>query len=428
MMPPRTLPQLGQEPEGPSPLLPLAFFGSAVGWLLAGSAGLVIVAPDLAAGVYQQPRVFAVTHMFTLGVIASAIFGALHQFVPAVMGVPIRHPRVAWWGFWLTQAGVAVLVVSLWRWSPSLQSVAWVVLLAAVGCASMNTLPARRRAVRNRLVGLYASLGHSALGLAMLVAAVRIGDGLGWWHTPREGLLAVHFHLGAVGFGTLTAIGMTSRMLPAFLESEGTPDGALDWIGWVLAAGLVSYSAGQLTGVPGLTWLGAAGMLVSLVAHLAILARYFQRRTRRAFDPGLGFIAAASVGYLLAIVAGVGILAMAPRPGRAWMAYAVLGVVAWLVTLVIGVMHRVAPRIVAGYRARRGRVLTGADRAAALLDPRLGWAAWGTWVPGVYLQVLALLIDQPWLVGVGAWLMAAGALLVAIEAVGLAHRPAEAAP
>lgn len=426
-MPLRTLPQLGQEPEVPSALLPLAFFASAVGWLVAGSAGLVAVAPDLAAGVYQQPRVFAVTHMFTLGVIASAIFGALHQFVPAVLGVPIRHPRVAWWGFWLTQAGVALLVVSLWRWTPGWQWVAWVVLLAAVGCASMNTLPARRQAVRNRLVGLYISLGHSALGLAMLVAAVRIGDGLGWWHTAREGLLAVHVHLGAVGFGTLTAIGMTSRMLPAFLESDGTPDGALDWIGWVLAAGLVVHSAGMLAAVPVLTWFGAAGMLVSLLTHVGLLARYFRRRTRRALDPGLGFIAAACVGYLLAIVAGAGILAVGPRPGRAWIAYAVLGVVAWLVTLVIGVMHRVAPRIVAGYRARRGQVLTGADRAAALLDPRLGWAAWAAWVPGVLLLVVALLTHLPDLVGPAAWLMVVGAGLVLVEAVGLAvTRPAPA--
>lgn len=424
----RPLPQLGQEPEVPSPALPLAFFAAAAAWLAVGSAGLIAVAPDLAAGVWQQPRVFAVTHAFTLGVIASAIFGALHQFVPAVMGVPIRYPRVAWWGFWLTETGVALLLIGFWRWRPALQAVAWTILLAAVGAASFNTLPARRRALRNRRVGLYVSLGHSALGLGMLIALIRIGDGLGWWLTSRDGLLAAHFHLGVVGFGTLTAMGMTSRMLPAFLDAEGTPDDALDWIGWVLSGSLIVHAAGTILGHHGLIRLGGLGMLVSIVAHLAILARYFRRRARRSLDPGLGFIASASTGYLLAALAGAGLLIPGSRPGRAWVAYAVLAILGWLVTLVIGVMHRVVPRLVSGYRARKGQPLTGAERGAALLRPGPGWIACATWGAGVAMVTGGILAGELRVTSAGAWLVATGAGLVAIEGLWLLRRPGGAGP
>jgi hypothetical protein len=417
----RALPRFDAEPEPPSATLPLAFFAAALLWLAGGSAGLLATVPDLSLGVYQTPRVVAVTHAFTLGVLASAIFGALHQFVPAVMGVPIRHPRIAWWGFWLTETGVALLIWSLWRWRPVVQAAAWAVLLLGVGFASVNTVPGRRRAVRNRRVGLYISLGHSALGLGMLLALVRIGDGLGWWHTPREALLAAHFHLGAVGFGTLTAMGMASRMLPAFLGVEDTRDGALDWLGWAVSAALVLYTGGLLLAARPVVLAGGAALAGCLLLHLGIVAGYFRHRTHRRWDPGTGFLAVAAVFYGLAIVAGLRVLFLAPRAGSAWTAYVVLAVAGWLVTLILGVMHRVAPRIAVQARQRRGLGLTGAQRGARGLPRAPGWAALVAWAPGVALLAAAAYGALPGAARPGTALMGLGAALVLGEALVLAR-------
>ena len=219
------LPQLGESPDSGPFWLPPAYFLAALIWLAGTAVGLLAVGPDLARGLVFQPRVFALTHALTLGVVGSTIFGALQQFIPAVLGVGPRHPRAAVAGFWLFQFGIAVLLVGFWRSRPAWQSLGWVLLIGGIGMASWNTLPALRRATRNHQVGLYVTLGHSALGFAALTAAIRIGDGLGWWHTGREGLLAAHLHLGALGFGTLTAVGFGSKMLPAF---PGRPSHAPD--------------------------------------------------------------------------------------------------------------------------------------------------------------------------------------------------------
>lgn len=62
--------------------------------LLLGAGGLVVIAPDLAAAQFLNPRVFAVTHLFTLGVIVTAVFGALYQFYPMSLGAGARSVRV----------------------------------------------------------------------------------------------------------------------------------------------------------------------------------------------------------------------------------------------------------------------------------------------------------------------------------------------
>src|SRR5512135_245999 len=196
-----SLPQIGEPPPGPPPWLPLAFLAQAAGWLAAGAIALVIIIPELAAGAIGSPHVIATVHLFTLGVLGAATMGALHQFIPVVTGVPIRHPRAAVWALWLHLAGVVVLVSAMWRWSPTGMAGGWLILFLAVGLGSWNILPARRRARQNAYVAGFISLAHSALGAGMLIAAIRIGDSLGWWSTWREGQLLAHFHLGWLGYG-----------------------------------------------------------------------------------------------------------------------------------------------------------------------------------------------------------------------------------
>src|SRR5688572_16133312 len=107
--------------EPPPFRLPGTHFSGAVAWLVLGAAGLVAVAPELAAGRFLSPHVLAVTHLFTLGVITASIFGALYQFYPMSLGAAARSVRVGVAGAWLLHLGVALLVSGLWLWAPTLQ-------------------------------------------------------------------------------------------------------------------------------------------------------------------------------------------------------------------------------------------------------------------------------------------------------------------
>ena len=413
----RPLQQLDAPPPGVPGWVPLAWLGCAIAWLTAGSAGLVLVSPELAAGSLYSPRVFAVTHAFTLGVVFSAILGALHQFIPVVLGVPIRHPRVAIWGFWLSQAGTVLLVYSLWSWRPSGQAVAWLVLFAAVGAASWTVLPARRRATHNRVVGGFVSLGHSALGVAMLIALARIGQGLGWWHVPRDGLLVAHLHLGLVGFGSMTAVGMASRMLPAFLKSTPDPQpSSLDRIGWLTAAGLLLLVTGSVAGLSLLILIGGGFTLLGVSIHLMVLLGYWRRRSVAKLDPALGFIGWAILWYAMAAALGGFMLFRRPLSGGIWIAYALAGVVGWLIHLIVGVLHRIGPRLVANLRAERGRPVTASQARAELPWSRLSWASLAAISSGTAGLAVAAILGAPVVVRMGAGLVLAGSIGLLLQA------------
>lgn len=416
---PRTLPQAGEPPAGPPLWLPLFSLAQAVAWLCLGAIALLVVAPDLATGNTAMPHVFATTHLFTLGTLGAATLGALHQFIPVVTGVGLRHPRAAIWSVWVHPMGVAALAASMWWWSPVGQLVGWILLFLAVGLGSWNILPARRRARANAYVGAFVSLAHSALGLGMVIALVRIGDGMGWWTTWRDGQLLAHFHLGWIGYGTLTVAGIGSKMLPAFLglaehaDVQRVPP-AYRRIGWLLSLGLVALAFGAPFRIAWLTWVGAALLAAGVGMHLAVLIGYFARRTGP-MDPAIAAIAAAVASYAIALGLGLITALVWPRATRMWAAYGVAAIAGWLTLMIVGVMHRIGPRLLAAFLARRGAGITMAQRGGQVLNLRLAWGSVVGLVAGAILLPGAILSGWPGVVTGAALLYAVGAGLLAVQ-------------
>ena len=112
-----------------------------------------------------------------------------------------------------------------------------------------------------------------------------------------------HFHLAALGFATLTAVGVSSRIVPMFLACERAPVWPLRWIGPVAGAGLLLFAGGQIGHVRPATLAGAALLALAMAGYLGLVTVYFRTRTRP-IDPALGHIAAAFVGLAAAVVAG----------------------------------------------------------------------------------------------------------------------------
>ena len=336
---PRRLPQVPRAAPPPF-VLPGEHFAAALVWLGVAAVMLPSVAPRLARGSLFEPAVFALLHVLVLGVVTSAIFGALSQFVPGGLEVPLKSVRLGHWGFGFLQAGVLALVIGFLRWQGALQAVGWILFFGAVGAASINFLPARRRSPHGKLVGLYLTTAHSALGAGMFIAAARIGVTLGWWQLDRLGLLAAHLHFGAVGFGTLTAFGVGSRMLPTFLLSRRDDTRRLEWLLGLAIPGLVLIGVGALGGGRLATLAGAAFLLASSAVMLTLLWGWFGGRNRP-LDAALWHVAAAGVGLVASVGWGVAALVAGPGGLRVWAGYVVSLVVGWLVLLVTGVVAKI---------------------------------------------------------------------------------------
>jgi hypothetical protein len=392
--------------------LPGIHFVGAVLWLVAGSAGLVVIAPDLAAARLLEPRVLAVTHLYTLGVIVASVFGALYQFYPMSLGAGARSVRVGGWGGWMLHAGTAALVTGLWFWRPHLQAVGWVLLFVAVGCVSWNLLPHRRRMSQGRRAAGYVSVAHSMLGLAMFIAAARIGASLGWWSFDRLGAIAAHFHLAAFGFAGLTAVGVGGRLLPMFLVSGPAPDQPFRMIGPAGSAGLILLSGGLLWNVVPAVWLGALVGLAAAALFMWVVAGYFRRRMVRVLEPAFGHVLAGFCLLLLGLSAGLLQLAMPGISLRGWAVYAELILLGWLVLFITGIWYRLFGFLL-WLHFHRGGDGPPVRTAAELVHRPSAWVALGFLFAGVLCIVSGTGTGSATATRIGAASVLTGSLVVA---------------
>ena len=411
---------IGVGAEGAPPFaLPGEHFAAGMVWLLLGSAGLVAVAPLLALGGFTAPRVVAVVHCFTLGWLTTSIFGALYQLFPVALGVPARSVRRGHVTFWLLQAGVLALVAGFWWWSPPLLGLGWVLLVGAVWGLASNLLPQRRRAPRGRLMGWYVAGAHLGIGLAMLVAAARIGNLLGWWEVDALRLLATHVHLAALGFGTLTVVGVGSRLLPMFLLSHGHAEWPLRWIGPLVGAGLVAFGVGELAGVPAAAAAGALLMAAGVALYLYQAWEYFRRRVRRVLDPGLA-LAAVAHGFLgLALVLGLALALRGVAEPRLVGAYGVAAILGWLALLVAGIYHKILPFLTWLHRFGTRVGEEGLPRVAELTVRSWGWASVALLGGGTLLLAASVALGLPHAARAAAVLVATGAAVMGAQGVRL---------
>ena len=392
--------------------LPGTHFAGVLVSLLTGSAGLVVIAPALAAAEFLDPRVLAVTHIFTLGVIVSAVFGALYQFYPMSLGAAARSTSVGVAGAWLLHLGTILLVAGLWFWIPVLQAAGWCAIFLAVGCVSWNLLPHRRRMTQGRRTAEYVSTAHAMLGLAMLIAAARIGAALGWWETERLGSIAAHFHLGAFGLAGLTLVGVGARMLPMFLVSGPAPERPLRWINPAATVGLLLLASGLLFGFAPAVWAGASLGLAATAAFVRMVAGFVSRRLVRRLEPAFGHVIVAFVMLLAALVVGVGMLVARGFTARGWTLYAELVLLGWLVILISGVLYRLFPFLIwLHFYARLGSTRV----AAELVHRGAAWAALALLAGGVVMLAAGTALASAALARTGAIGFLFGSMVVVAQ-------------
>ena len=321
--------------------VPASHFLVALGWLVAGSVGLVLMSASLARGAWLSPGVAATVHAFTLGWLLTSAYGALYQLAPVVLGVRPRSLRLAAPVLMLHTLGTALLVTGLGMWWPTWIGAGWAFVALALGLWSWNIGSRIVRAPRARGIAVHVTAAYAALWLTLALAGVRIGNALGWWMVTREPLVAAHVQLAAVGFGGVLVMGLGSRLFPMFLMNRNTSDWPGRWCGPLTMAGVVMQVAGWLGTVPVLVPAGGALTAMGGGLFLVQAIRWVRSRARRALDHPLQQLVGAFLLLAVALVAGLASLWW-PGP-RVIAVYGILLIVG-SITLVIGAVYgRVLP-------------------------------------------------------------------------------------
>ncbi|HSQ30734.1 MAG TPA: hypothetical protein VLN49_12840 [Gemmatimonadaceae bacterium] len=396
-------------------------FAAATLYLLAGAVGLVWIAPQLAAGMFLEPHVAGVTHLFTLGWLTTTIFGALCQLLPVALGAPVRWPRVAHASFWTFATGAGLFACGVAANAMMLHHGGIALITTGITLAAVNIVSSLRRA-RSR----DATWAAIVLALSFLVSTLGLGLVLlhnlhtGFIAAARVQVLATHLHVAIVGWALVMIVGVSHRLLPMFLLAHGVDTRWTKRSLLLLSTGVPVLAVGLNVPASHLTWPGALLLAGGLWCFARQAYGFYRARIRKRIDVGMRFAGTAISFLLLASVLGLALLVRGPTSTRVATAYVLLGLLGGIVMYVVGFFYKIVPLLAwtVKYRGRMGK--SGVPTVADMFSARVAILQLGAMATGVALLTVSILAASTLGARVGALLFLSGVLLFISQLVRIA--------
>jgi cbb3-type cytochrome oxidase subunit 1 len=313
-------------------------------------------APSFLDGAFLTPHLLAVTHLTALGWLTMIAMGALYQFVPVVLDVPIFSERLGKVQFYPYLAGVLGLAYEMG--SGRLQAVAWPagLLVLAIGLFLYNMARTLAAVEHWPLTGWFIVAALTSLGLVVTAGFVlALNLILGFLPLSQLAFVEAHAHLAALGWLGLLVIGVSYKLTPMFALSHPFDEWRLGRPVFVLMTAAV---AGLFVSL--LLRLGTEALLGCwLLAAMAIglyawdYATMLRVRRRRPIDLTQRHNIAGVCGLLLAALLGLALVigpSTAPLHPRLQLAYAVMALAGWLGLTTLGQLYKIVPFLVWTHR------------------------------------------------------------------------------
>lgn len=353
----------------------------------------------------------AMTHLWTLGILGSAMLGALIQILAVACNVPVRPARlIATSVHLLLTLGTLALIAGFLWWSPpawliaaALLAGAFTLYLGALGLALWQHRKQVYKGAREILVpvrGALIALGLTALiGVAMVIS-LSLGTNLSHW-------LGSHILWGLLGWGGLLLMGMSFQLLPIFQLTEIFPKTLARWLPLLIPGLLLAWTAlDASSGLPRLMRETVELLLVgAYVLWIATALQRLWQRKRPTAEPTSLFWFTGLISLLACAPAWVWM-----RHGQSSQAEVVLGVlliVGGLGSVVHGMLYKIFPFllwkhaqdavVVPAHNPAHAKIyLKILPKMAAYISQRPAQWHWG-----VYLLMLL-----SWVMAASGWLVA----------------------
>ena len=399
--------------HAPAPWLPLPF-------LLSGPLVLAIAQSTLAlhaeqvSGSYRATATVAVTHLLVLGAIVATMMGALYQMAPVIFVARAADMRLGLAQGALYTLGWVLMVTGFLRGARTLLAVGGTSVVLAVLLFLVVIGRVLRTATQWDTAGWYL-----LASLVMLVATVCLGLTFaldwrfGWFPIPPH-LLAIHVHLGGIGWLTLLIMGVSYRLVPMFAIAPA-PTG-------IVARGNLGAIVGLLIGLVTLLWRDAPRLTLTIVAwglagavgvYLFDMCRLYRARRRRR---DLTLFAMWGAMACLGVAALMGALWSTGLPARwfdatDWLsAYAYIALAGWCGLAICAHLIKIVPFLIWLHRYGRGMGRGPVPLLKDLLPQRAAIIAITAYACGFATTAAGLLSGRIPLIQIGAWCAAVGAV------------------
>lgn len=380
------------------------------------------------------PTTLAAVHLLTVGWISVLMLGALHQFLPVITAQRIVAGRSALISLMAILVGLAGMEAGFLAMGGVLPIACLIYLpiggtLVLAGFVTASAVLARIL-WRTRPLPFSAYFVAVGLGFLLITAAMGIVMGLVFAYpdlVPWPEALSTGFHLhllaGLVGWFTLTAMGVSYRLLSMFTlapEERGAIGTAVVVLsaGGTVAAWLIGLGHAAGVAIPGETAaLGAAAAGIAL--YIVDMVRLYRARRRRTLELNTVMAVPPLAAFAICLM---GVLAIAAGDDAFIGPVGYLFIFGWLSGLGLSQLYKIVPFLT--WLQRYGQVLGKQDvpRVQDLVDERRDRPWFWLYFAAVALGFLAGLVGWTllWRLAIAAHLTAT---LMIVRALWLVRRP-----
>ncbi len=307
-------------------------------------------------GVFLTPHLLAVTHLTALGWLTMVAMGALYQFVPVVLDVPIFSERLGKVNFYVYLAGVLCLTYEMG--TDRMQAVAWpaALLVLAIGLFLYNMARTLAPVRRWPLTGWFIVAALTSLGLVVTAGFVlALNLVVGFLPLSQLAFIEAHAHLAALGWLGLLVVGVSYKLTPMFALSHPFDEWRIGKPVFIL---LVVAVVGLFVSL--LLRLGTVPLLACTLLVMCAVALYawdyatmLRVRRRRPIDLTQRHNIAGVCSLVAAALLGLALVAApldASLHARLQLAYAVMALAGWLGLTTLGQLYKIMPFLVWSHR------------------------------------------------------------------------------
>jgi hypothetical protein len=271
--------------QSPAPPAPLRFLLAAPWFGVAGALLLLVYGEQALLSRWAGPTL-ALTHVFTLGVLAMTMAGSLLQLLPVVAGAALDFPRAAPLLSWCALcAGTLLLAAAFAFGHPFLFIAAGLALTLAFGALFAAVA---RALIRPAPAAALPMVGGMRLAIPALVVTLALGLSMaaylaGGPALPLPLLADLHAAWGLVGWVAMLVIGVAFQVIPMFQATPNYPPAVTRGAALLLAVLLLGWS-GAATMYQRAVQLSAGAVALCLIGFALVSLRQLAQRKRKGSD------------------------------------------------------------------------------------------------------------------------------------------------
>ncbi|ABX04180.1 MAG TPA: hypothetical protein DEF47_00425 [Herpetosiphon sp.] len=389
----------------------------AQGFLLVWASLQRLIAPQL-IGFPYSPNILSLTHLITLGWASLICLAALYQLLPVLLQQPLAWRGMVDWSF-----GAFVVGSGLFSWAFSQAAAHWLIsgaVLLSLGLLGILASYGRTLWVAQQwdvtTIGISLALTTLTIQLLIGIALVINRSMLVWPSLVAYGPLG-HATLGVLGWFSTLTLALSYRLLPMFTLAHGYVC-RWRWVA-VLSMNFAAYATGLALWYQAPQWimLSCVSLIVlSISAWLADVQTILKHRIRRHVESPIKLFVVAGAWLLIcsgwAIAASLGWLSNSGV--KQFQVLFMAAMQGWIGLAIMTMLHKIIPFLIWIARANNSKQHVPST-ARELFWPQLSSISIISYGLGSGLAIIAVVINNVWLLRLGSGLIAASAMALLLN-------------